>query len=133
MIRPKNETEVLLLSITKNGETLIKQTHTQPEETLEFKMIRPTFHFNIPILIEGDWMLGLTILEVNNSIFNIIEENNKFELYTDDSDDEFLFIDLKDKVAEVLGFSDISLEDLQLEIHGSKIIKPSMEKSQTDG
>ena len=27
MIRPKNETEKLLLSITKNCETLIEQTH----------------------------------------------------------------------------------------------------------
>ena len=41
MIRPKNETEDLLLSITKNCETLIKQTHTKPEETLEFKMNKP--------------------------------------------------------------------------------------------
>ena len=41
MIRPKNETEDLLLSITKNCETLIEQTHTKPQETLEFKMIKP--------------------------------------------------------------------------------------------
>ena len=33
MIRPKNETEDLLLSIAKNRETLIHQTHTKPEET----------------------------------------------------------------------------------------------------
>ena len=37
MIRTKNQTEALLLSITKNCETLIEQTHTKPEETLEFK------------------------------------------------------------------------------------------------
>ena len=51
MIRPRNETEELLLSITKNCEILIKQTHRKPEETLEFKMIKPreTFHFNPPI------------------------------------------------------------------------------------
>ena len=34
MIRPKNQTEDLLLSITKNCETLIEQTHTKPQETL---------------------------------------------------------------------------------------------------
>ena len=39
MIRPKNETEDLLLSITKNCGTLIEQTHAKPQETLEFKMI----------------------------------------------------------------------------------------------
>ena len=30
MIRPKNETEDSLLSITKNCETLIEQTHKNP-------------------------------------------------------------------------------------------------------
>ena len=33
MIRPKNQTECLLLSITKNCKTLFKQTHTKPEES----------------------------------------------------------------------------------------------------
>ena len=36
MIRLKNQTEDLLLSVTKNCETLIKQTHQKAEETLEF-------------------------------------------------------------------------------------------------
>ena len=45
MIKPKNETEDLLLSITKNCETLIEQTHTKPQETLEFKMVKPRKHF----------------------------------------------------------------------------------------
>ena len=78
MIRPKNETEDLLLSITKNCDTLIQQTHKKAEETLEFKMIEPkeTFHFKPPIQSNGDWMLGLTDSEVYNSIFNITEENN---------------------------------------------------------
>ena len=82
MIRPKNETEDLLLSITKNCETLIEQTHTKPQETLEFKMIkqRQTFHFNPPIQINGNWMIGSTDLEVYNSIFNITEETKKFEI-----------------------------------------------------
>ena len=40
MIQSKNKTEDLLLSFTKNCETLNKKTHTRPEETLEFKMIK---------------------------------------------------------------------------------------------
>ena len=44
---------------------------------------------------------------------------------------------MKDKVAEVLGLSHSSLQDLQHEIHGLDIIetyrKLSIEKSQTDG
>ena len=76
MIRPRNETEDLLLSITKNCETLIEQTHRKPEGTIEFKIITPreTFHFNPPIHTKGDWMLGLTDLEVYNSIFNITKK-----------------------------------------------------------
>ena len=55
-IRPKNQTEDLLLSITKNCETLIEQTHTKPEETLVFKLnkSRKTFHFSPPIQVKGD-------------------------------------------------------------------------------
>ena len=75
--RPINETEVLLLSITKNCETPIEQTHRKAEKTLEFKLNKPreTFHFNPPIHIKGDWMIGLTDLEAYNSIFIITEEN----------------------------------------------------------
>ena len=83
MIRPKTQTENLLLSIAKNCETLIEQTHRKSEETLEFKMnkSRDSFNFSPPIQVKGDWMIGLVDLEVYNSIFNITEENNKFELY----------------------------------------------------
>ena len=83
MIIPKIETEDLLLSIVKNCKMLIDQTHRKAEETLEFKMNRSkqTFHFNPPIQVKGDWMIGLTGLEVYNSIFNITIDNNKFELY----------------------------------------------------
>ena len=41
MIRHKVETEDIILSTTKNCETLIKQTHTKAEETLEFRLTRP--------------------------------------------------------------------------------------------
>ena len=83
MIKPKNENGDLLLSITENCETLIKQTHRKAEETLKVIMTKPrkTFHFDPPVEVKEDWMLGLTDLEVYKSIFNITEQNNKFELY----------------------------------------------------
>ena len=73
MIRPKNETENLLLSVTRICKTLNKQAHRKAEQTLEFKLSksRETFHFNPPITTEGPWMIGLLSLEVNNTIFNI--------------------------------------------------------------
>ena len=138
MIRPKNETEDFLLSITKNCETLIEQTHRKPEETLEFKMTRTreTFHFKPPIQIQGGWMLGLVDLEVYNSIFNITEENNKFEICRDISN-RFGFLESKDELDEILNISHITIEHLDDKIIGPRIIdeyiKLSNEKKNSDG
>ena len=138
MIQPKNETEDLLLSITKNCETLIKQTHRKTEETLEFKMSkrRKTFHFKSPIQIQADWMLGLKNLEVYNSIFIITEENNKFELYRDTSA-KFGFLELKDELEDIVNIPHITNEHLDDEIIGPRIfdeyIKLSNEKKNSDG
>ena len=138
MIQPKNETENLLLSITKNCEKLVDQTHRKPEETLEFKMLktRETFHFYPPIHTKGDWMLGLIDLEVYNSIFNITKENNKFELYTD-TFDEFSFEELKDEVEEVLNISNITDDNLEDETLAPRIAeaywKLRSDKSNHDG
>ena len=138
MIRPKNETEDLFLSITKNCEILIKHTHRKAEETLEFKLIKPkeTFHFNPPIHIQGDWMLGLTDLEVYNSILKITEENIKFDLFTD-AFDEFSFEELKDEVEEILNVQNPTYNYLEVETMGPRIIKAHWElrseKSSTDG
>ena len=114
MIQPKNETEDLLLSITKNCEKLVEQTHRNPEESLEFKMLksREIFHFKPPIQTKGDWMLGLIDLEVYNSIFNITKENNKFELYTDIFE-EYSFHELQDEVAEILNIPKITDDHLE--------------------
>ena len=71
MIGVKNGTECLLIPITKNCGTVIKQTHRKAEETLEFKHTKPTesFTFNPAIQIEGSWMKTLIILEVYISNF----------------------------------------------------------------
>ena len=138
MIQPKNETENLLLSITKNCEKLIKQTHRKAEETLEFKIIKPreTFHFKPPIQVKGDWMIGLVDLGVYNSLFNVTEENNKFEIYRDTSD-KFGFLELKDELEEILNISHITSEHLDDEVLGPRIIdefiKLSNEKKNSDG
>ena len=82
MIRPKNKTENLLISIIKIGEKIIEHTHRKPKEALEFKLTksRETFHFNPPVEVEEKWMIGLIDLEAYNTIFKITEENNKFGL-----------------------------------------------------
>ena len=140
MVRPKNETEDLLLSFTKNCETLIKQTHTKPQETVEFKMIkqRQTFHFKPPIQVKGDWMIGLTDLEVYNSIFNITEKNNKFELYKfpDDKIGCLTYTKIRDEVERDLVISDITDAGLQDDIIAPIIIeeyKKQVTKRMKDG
>ena len=132
MIRPKNETEDLLLSITKNCETLIEQTHRKAEETLEFKMIKPreTFHFRPPIQIKGDWTVGLVDLEVYNSVFNITEENNKFELYKfpDEKAGGVTYEKVRDEIERDLDIEDITAADLQDDIIGPIIIEEYREQ-----
>ena len=70
----------LLLLIKKRTDTLIEQTKTKPQETLEFKMNKQmqTFSFNPPInlLEEGRWLLAVSLFECTNSVFNITNENN---------------------------------------------------------
>ena len=112
---PKNETEGLLLSIT-----LIKQTPTKPQETLEFKLIKPreTFHFIIPISIEGDLMIGLLSLEVYTFVFNILEKINKFKLYKcpDERKGGVSFEKVRDEIERNLEVSDVTASDLHNDI-----------------
>ena len=74
----------LLLLIKKDTDTLIEQTKTQPQETLEFKMNKQmqTFSLNPPInLFEEDkWLLAVSSFECTNSVFNITDENNSFSI-----------------------------------------------------
>ena len=131
-IRPKNETEDLLLSITKNCEMLTEQTHTKPQETLEFKMIKPreTFLFKPPIQVKGDWMIGLVDLEIYNSIFNITEENNKIELYKfpDEKAGRVTYEKVRDEIEKDLDSEDITAADLQDEIIAPNIIEEYKEQ-----
>ena len=72
-----------MLLLTKNHTgTLIRQTKSKPQETLEFKMNKQmqTFSFNPPIDLSevGKRLLAVTFFEVKNSVFNITDENNSF-------------------------------------------------------
>ena len=74
----------LLLLIKKHTDTLIQQTKTKPQETLEFKMNkqRQTFSFNPPInLVEEDkWLLAVSSFECTKSVFNITDDNISFSI-----------------------------------------------------
>ena len=75
--------ELLILN-KKHTDSLIEQTKTKPQETLEFKMNKQmqTFSFNPPInlLEECKWLLAVSSFECTNSVYNITNENNSFSI-----------------------------------------------------
>ena len=86
---------------------------------------KETFHFKPPIQIKGDWMIGLTDLEVYNSIFDITEENNKFDLYKlpDEKTGGITYEKVRYEIEKDLDIEDITAEDLQDDIIGPIIIE----------
>ena len=89
----------LLLSFKKHTDTLIEQTKTKAQETLEFKMIRSkqTFSFNPPLNLveEGKWLMAVSLFDCINSVFNITNEKNPFSIiipghYQNKSDEKMI-------------------------------------------
>ena len=119
----------LLLLVKKHIDTLIEQTKTKPQETLEFKMSKKmqTFSFNPPInLIEEDkWLLAVSSFECTNSVFNITNENNSFSIiipghYQNKSDEET--IDELNRLLELRSQNGIELNVEQVRKKGLILI-----------
>ena len=74
----------MLLLIKKHADTLMEQTKTRPQESVEYKMIEQmeAFLFSPPINLveERKWLLGVTSFECTNSVFNITRENSSFSI-----------------------------------------------------
>ena len=119
----------LLLLIKKHTDTLIEQTRTKPQETLEFKMNKQmqTFSFNpsINLVEEGKWLLAVSSFECTNSVFNITNENNSFSIiipghYQNKSDEET--IDELNKLLELRSQNGIDLHIEQVRKKGLILI-----------
>ena len=115
----------MLLLIKKHTDTLIEQTKTKPQETLEFKMNkqRQTFSFSPPInLVEEDkWLLAVSSFECTNSVFNITDENNSFSIiipghYQNKSDEKTI-----DNLNKLLELKSIELHVEEVKKRGNKI------------
>ena len=115
----------LLLLIKKHTDTLIEQTRTKPQETLEFKMNKQmqTFSFNPPInLIEEDkWLLAVSSFECTNSVFNKTNENNSFSIiipghYQNKSDEKTI-----DDLNKLLELKSLDLHVDEAKKRGNKI------------
>ena len=115
----------LLLLIKKHTDTLIEQTKTKPQETLEFKMDKPmqTFSFSPPINLveEGKWLLEVSSLECTNSVFNITNENTPFSTiipghYQNKSDEK-----TNDNLIKILELASLELHVEEVRKKGNKI------------
>ena len=114
-----------LLLIKKHTDTLIEQTRTKPQETLEFKMNKQTqtFSFNPPInLIEEDkWLLAVSSFECTNSVFKITDENNSFSIiipghYQNESDEKTI-----NDLSKLLELKSLELHVEEVKKRGNKI------------
>ena len=115
----------LLLLIKKHTDTLIEQTKTKPQETLEFKMNKQmqTFSFNPPINLveEGKWLLAVSSFECTNSVFNITNENNSFSIiipghYQNEPDEKTI-----DNLNNLLELKSLELHVEEVKKRGDKI------------
>ena len=87
--------ESLLLSIAKSNLDIVENTLSKPQETLEFKMNKQkeSFSFDIPLDLPEQWMMGVTSLEVYNTVYNITEKNNKLKILLKDEQLKSLNVD----------------------------------------
>ena len=70
--------ESLLFKISNYHQEIVVNTHSKPQETLEFKMTKQkeSFSFDIPLELNEKWMMGVTSLDVYNTTFDITNKNN---------------------------------------------------------
>ena len=114
----------LLLLIKKHTNTLIQQTKTKPQETLEFKMNKQmqTFSFNPPINLgdeEGKWLMAVSLFDCTNSVYNITNENNSFSIiipghYQTESAEETI-----DKLNKLLELKSVELHVAEVRKRGN--------------
>ena len=126
----------MLLLIKKHNVTLIEQTKTKPQETLEFEMNKQmqTFSFNPPINLveEGKWLLGVSSFECTKTVFNIINENNSFSiLIPSHYQDEFAEKMIND-LNKLLELNSLELHVEEVRKRGNKIKKGDNEYKLSD-
>ena len=115
----------LLLLIKKHTDTLIEQTKTKPQETLEFKMNKQmqTFSFNPPINLfeEGKWLMAVSLFDCTNSVYNITNENNSFSIIIPGHYQTEFAEETIDKLNKLLELKSLELHVAEVRERGDKI------------
>ena len=80
---PCNENEFLSLSTAKSNLDIREKTLSKHQETLEFKVTKQkeTFSFDVSLALPEQWMMGVTSLEVYNTVYKSTEKNNKCKIF----------------------------------------------------
>ena len=62
------------MNIPKSNSDIVENTLSKPQETLEFITTKQkeSFSFNIPLELPEKRMMGVTSLEVYNTVYNIL-------------------------------------------------------------
>ena len=115
----------MLLLIEKHTDTLIEQTKTKPQETLEFKMNkqRQTFSFNPPVnqIEEDKWLLAVSSFECTNSVFNVTDDNNLFSIIIPAHWETELAEKIIGEVNRLLEFRSLDLHVTEVRKRGNKL------------
>ena len=115
----------LLLLIKKHTDTLIEQTKTKPQETLEFKMNKQmqTFSFNPPINLveEGKWLMAVSLFDCTNSVYNITNENNSFSIITPGHYESEFAEETIDELNKLLELKSLELHVAEVRKRGNKM------------
>ena len=115
----------LLLLIKKHTDTLIEQTKTKPQETLEFKMNKQmqTFAFNPPISLfeEGKRLMAISLFDCTNSVYNITNENNSFSIIIPGHYQTEFAEETIDKLNKLLELQSLELHVAEVRKRGDKI------------
>ena len=78
--------EFLLLSFAKSNQEIVENTHSKPQESLELQITKQkeSFSFDVPLKQQEQWMIGVTSLEVYNTVYNITEKIYKLQILLKD-------------------------------------------------
>ena len=116
--------ELLILN-KKHTDTLIENTKTRPQETLEIEMNKQMqkFSFSPPINLieEGKWLLGVTLFEGANSVFNTTNENNSFSITIPSHWESKFAENIIDELHKLLELRSLELLVREVRKRGSKL------------
>ena len=77
---PTKNNETILLQLGKLLHKIEGNTHTEPQETLEFKKTKSEQSFNSAklLIITEKWVMGVSIIQVWYIVYSITEKTNNF-------------------------------------------------------